>query len=228
MRKTAIFIILAAAAIPTALAAAQEETGIKTKIAVTDAPVEPNTAIARAELYRLIDELKSIRFRDPASPTPRSSAADKTLKPVAKPQQPVPSDVNSVVKQSTLTSEKIITPVPELPPIVRDPNTVTNPFELAEALYKVGRYREAAACYRVVLSRIGTERQSGVMVTDRAWVQFQIANCCVRFDIREAIKAYKQLITDHPSSEWTPIAMSREELLRWYIDSGLVPGQGRQ
>jgi tetratricopeptide (TPR) repeat protein len=190
---------------------------------------EPNTVAARAELYRLIKEIRTVKFADK---TGASSAekpqAQKPLDPYLSepnkaPRKATVADANAVAGGQAAKAATQVVIVKEVAPLVQDPNTVTSPFELAENLYKVGRFKEAAACYRVALSRADADKRHKLTENDQAWMLFQIGNCFVRTDPAEAIKSYRQLITDHPSSEWTPIAISREQLMQWYAANKITP-----
>jgi tetratricopeptide (TPR) repeat protein len=220
--RTVAFAFILAAAVPATILVAQDEPAVKAARAAIDAPVEPNTALARAELYRLINELESISFRDPANPVSGQAVAKGFT---ARPRGPqgASADTNSVPDKAAAQPKPAVKPKPEVPPIVQDPNTVANPFELAEALYRVRRYKESAACYRIALARASSEEKRDGADADRAWMLFQTGNCYARLDPAEAIKVYRQLMTEHPASEWTPIAIGREQLLQWYIASDIAP-----
>jgi tetratricopeptide (TPR) repeat protein len=221
MRTSALAAIMAAFILPAGMLAAQDEPAAKTARAVIDAPVEPNTTLARAELNRLINELQSISFRDPANPVARGPVA-KTATSRKGWQQVATADANSAATKAAERPEPAVKPKPEVPAIAGDPNTLADPFEMAEALYKMGRYKESAACYGVALARASSTEKSNVPEADRAWMLFQRGNCHARLDAREAIKIYRQLITEHPASEWAPIAIGREQLLQWYITSDIA------
>ncbi len=221
MRTSTLAAIMAALMLPAAGLAAGEESAAKTARASIDVPVEPNTTLARAELNRLINELQSISFRDPANPAAKGPVAKTTASREGW-QAAATADANSAATKPAAQPEPAVKPKPEVPAIAGDPNTLANPFEMAEALYKVGRYKESAACYGVALARASSAEKSTVPEADRAWMLFQRGNCHARLDAHEAIKIYKQMMTEYPASEWTPIAIGREQLLQWYIASDII------
>jgi TolA-binding protein len=195
----------------------------------TDVPTEPSTVLARAELYRLIHEVRSIRFSDPAEATASEKSltqkqnAAGTTDPNKQTTQTHAEKATTVTKPAADKAVLRAKPVKEEAPLVQDPNAVPNPFEVAEMLYKVGRYKEAAACYRAALKKTPVDKKHDSTDADRAWMLFQIGNCLAKENHSEAINAYRQLISDYPMSEWTPIAVSREQLIQWYIASGIAP-----
>jgi tetratricopeptide (TPR) repeat protein len=172
---------------------------------------EPNTAAARAELYRLINQVRTMKFAD----QPGEKQAGGKHEAAAEPNSTKPAAQNEA-KPAPVKTEAQAQPAKEATPIVQDPNAMTNPFELAESLYRVGRYKEAAACYRVALARAEADKKHKTSESDLSWMQFQVGNCFVKTDPAEAAKAYRKLITDYPSSEWTPIAIGREQIIQWY------------
>jgi tetratricopeptide (TPR) repeat protein len=181
---------------------------------------EPNSA-ARAELYKLINQVRTMKFSEQpgASVTEKSKAAAK---------HETAAEPNTAPAAPAKAAEKVeAKAVKEAAPLVQDPNTVTNPFELGESLYKLGRFKEAAACYRVALARAADKKQK-VSESDQAWMLFQAGNCYMRTNPAEAVKAYRQLITDFPSSEWTPIAVGREQVLQWYTANHMTPKAEKQ
>jgi tetratricopeptide (TPR) repeat protein len=189
---------------------------------------EPNTVAARAELYRLINQVRTMKFADQAAgATEKQKPAGKRDSFLGEPnsaQMPAgEAEAKAEAASATVKTEPQAKPAKEAAPLVQDPNMVTNPFELAESLYRVGRFKEAAACYRAALARSGVDKRHKVSESDQAWMLFQVGNCFVKTNPTEAIKAYRQLITDFPSSEWTPIAVGREQIVQWYADSRITP-----
>jgi tetratricopeptide (TPR) repeat protein len=195
----------------------------------TEVPAEPNAALARAELYRLIHEVRSIRFSEQAEtigsekgPIQKQDAAG-TTDPNKQTNQTHAEKAATVTKPAADKVTLQAKQVKEEVPLVQDPNAVSNPLEVAEMLYKVGRYKEAAACYRAALKKTPVDKKHDSADADRAWILFQTGNSLAKENHSEAINAYRQLISDYPMSEWTPIAISREQLLQWYIASGIAP-----
>jgi tetratricopeptide (TPR) repeat protein len=188
-----------------------------------EVPVEPNTAQARAELEKLIRELRSLSVSSAAPSAKTGKPSDpNAVAGSNKAAAERPSDANSPQKSSAPAGSQAGAGQKKQQVIAElDPNSAPDPFGLAETLYRLGRYAEAAACYKVAAARPASadKRQSEA---DRAWVLFQTGNCYAKFDPAEAIKAYRQLITDYPTSEWVPVAICREQLMQWYIQSGVA------
>ncbi|HSV26408.1 MAG TPA: tetratricopeptide repeat protein [Sedimentisphaerales bacterium] len=227
MRMSAEYaVILAAVLLPAGLAAADPNTAAGERDAaaveavrpLAESPAKPDPAQVRAELSRLIDELRSMRFRDPANPI----GGEQNIAAVKQDVQT--ADVNSAPVEEAAQPAPQPVPKPDVQPLVQDPNTAVDPFRLAEALYRSGRYAEALASYRATLARASEEGANRLTETDRAWILFQIGNSYARTNPPEAIKAYRRLIAEHPASQWTPIAISREQLIQWYISSGVAAG----
>jgi len=191
---------------------------------VTDVPAEPNKALARAELDRLIRELQSISFPDPTNPANASRTAAQQGshdKHAGDGKSELVGDASDANPSPARTAADSNEPSRSGSRLVAEPNSVANPLELAEALYKVARYDEAAACYQVALDRVASGQNKSATARDQAWILFQIGNCHARMNPEAAINAYKRLIADHPASDWTPIAVVREQLMQWYLASGI-------
>jgi tetratricopeptide (TPR) repeat protein len=184
---------------------------------------DPNVVAARAELYRLIHEVRGVKFGEQAGTktADKPQGAKSDAAEAARVQSKAAADANSAAKTAEKSAQQAARP-PEQAPIVQDPNSIASPFEMAESLYRVGRYKEAAACYRVSLAR-ATDKKHAMTEADQAWVLFQVGNCFAKTDPAEALKVYRQLITDFPASEWTPIAVSREQLVQWYLTNKITP-----
>jgi hypothetical protein len=216
--NTVLAAMLAAIAISSAPAAAQENAA---------RAGEPNTVAARAELFRLINQVRTMKFSEQpgGAGAEKQKSAGKHDSFLAEPNstQTAADEAEAVSAAVPIKTEAQAKPVKEVAPLVQDPNTVANPFELAESLYRIGRFKEAAACYRVALARAAADKKHKVTESDQAWMLFQVGNCFVKTTPAEAIKAYRQLITDYPSSEWTPIAIGREQVMQWYVANQITP-----
>ena len=108
---------------------------------------------------------------------------------------------------------------------------IHNPMRLAEILFLSGHLKQAATFYKQALDRIDP---NDVMSTqDKAWILFQIGNCLRQGDqpegpdrskssqtlnVAEAKKMYRRLIEECPNCLWANLAMSRENLIDWFMN----------
>ena len=118
-------------------------------------------------------------------------------------------DVNKVEMRDY--NDRILQQVDEL---IKEPNRISNPFELAEILFKTGRTAQAAVCYKRALATMTANDPN--MAGERAWILFQIGNCLKYDDPNAARESYAELVRTHPDSPWAEAAKSRYDLVDWY------------
>ena len=94
--------------------------------------------------------------------------------------------------------------------LLKDPNRIANPLQLAEILFKIGKLGPAAVCYKQALAT--TAPDDPCSANERAWVLFQIGNC-LKFDDPNAAKdSFAQLLRTYPDSPWSDAAKTCHEL----------------
>ncbi len=108
-----------------------------------------------------------------------------------------------------------------------------NPMQLAEILFLSGHLKQAATFYQQALNRI--DPNDVMSAQDKAWILFQIGNCLRenrgdqpegldRSKSRQALdgaepkKMYRRLIEECPNCPWADLAMSRENLIDWFLN----------
>ena len=174
------------------------------------------------DLKDLIQRVRSIRFADPErrptfsvppEPTPEvnltTPQADANAEPEPAPNAALatPSAADNLATLSPETQK-------QLEAILKDPNQVQEPFEMAELLFLSGRTTEATVFYQMALDR--TANDASATSEDRAWILFQLANCLRETDMVRAKEAYMKLVTQYPDSPWTELAKAHGRLITWY------------
>lgn len=187
--------------------------------AILNVPEKKKDNKSKDELKRLIQQVRSIEFKHQKSPEPVIAVEPA---PTTEPNKTSPNnnvEVQKGDKRKTAEAKLPYEPIADqtlqiLKNLSQHPDKVNNPFQLAEILFLDGRLKEAAMFYQEALNRIGKDGSSPD--EDRAWILFQIGNCLRNDDPPTAMKAYRQLITEHPSAPWTEIAKTLEKLIDWY------------
>lgn len=88
----------------------------------------------------------------------------------------------------------------------------SSPFEMAEILYEMGKYEEAATSYKSIHKDTVNER-------DFIWSQFQIGNCYRnQKKLDEAIKEYQAFINNYPDSFWAEQASWFIKDAKWWAE----------
>jgi tetratricopeptide (TPR) repeat protein len=95
----------------------------------------------------------------------------------------------------------------------KNPSAVQDSLELAELLYIKGYLKEAAVFYQETLDRQKPDKQPSP--GQKPWILYQLGNCLRQSDPASASKAYKQLITDFPDSQWTASAKVQGKIIDW-------------
>lgn len=184
------------------------------------APENKNDNTSKDELKKLIEQIRSVEFKQQKIPEPvivvkptpalvpsavEGAEPNKTSLGVLAKKEPEPNLPYKPVADQTLQMLKSKSQHPE---------QVTNPFQLAEILFLSGHVKEAAVFYQEALNRIDPNDASAT--EDRAWILFQIGNCLRKDDLPAATKMYRQLVAEHPNSPWTELAKTIEKLADWY------------
>jgi hypothetical protein len=176
------------------------------------------------ELRQIIEQVRSVKFEtshgEPVEPQqPAQQPVDTS--PSVEPQPPA-AVLPAETEQQPLVSSTETQPAGKsnsdhtlqiVEGQLKDPNQITNPFELAEILFRSGRMVSAGLCYKQALSIMPTDDPN--LDTDRAWILFQIGNCLKDEDPNTARVSYAELIRTHPESPWTEIAKVRYGLIEW-------------
>ena len=205
-------------------------------------PLDQHLANNKAdELKQMIELINSIQFEQPAAShvePPAVSILEPPAVSTIETQQPAtlederqktevypprrdrgqktesqpPSDIVVVsgVKNGKSMSSQTLQKVEEM---LKDPNTIANPLELAEVLFRSGLAGPAGLCYKRALVSIGADDPN--MANERAWILFQIGNCLQDDDPNASKESYADLIRTHPDSPWAEIAKSRHALIEW-------------
>jgi tetratricopeptide (TPR) repeat protein len=169
------------------------------------------------DLARIIARIRSVTFD---KPEPLNDPPQLTMDILAE----EPNDTNAVEpspeQQPTFPLPQPLDYKPvseqtlaEFARFQQDPNLIPNPFELAEILYNSNRFAEAARCYRKALEFAAAGNAKAG--EDRAWIIFQLANATARSNPEAARALYAQLITEHPTAEWTELARAKLALIDW-------------
>jgi hypothetical protein len=177
------------------------------------------------ELRQIIEQIRSVKFE---------SSRGELVEPQQPAQQPVdtspavwPQPTTTALPAETELQSRISSTVTKpagestsdhtlqiVEGLLKDPNQITNPFELAEILFRSGRMVPAGLCYKQALKAMPTDDPN--LGTERAWILFQIGNCLKDEDPNTARESYAELIRTHPDSPWTEIARVRHGLIEWY------------
>ena len=156
------------------------------------------------ELKKMIELVRSVKLE------PRQLAqqpAPSVATPAAEqPSQPVQTQPN----ESSTSNETLRLIENQL----KDPNLISNPFELAEILFKSGKQVQAGICYKQALKVLPADDPN--FATERAWILFQIGNCFKDEDPNTARESYAELIRTHSNSPWTEIAKARYSIIELY------------
>jgi tetratricopeptide (TPR) repeat protein len=185
------------------------------------------------ELRQIIEQVRSVKFETSRGELvyPERVEGVEPQRPARQPvdtspavtPQPTTTDSSAETEQQSLfsstqtqpagesTSEHTLQMVEEQ---LKDPNQITNPFELAEILFRSGKMVPAGLCYKQALNTMPTDDPN--LGTERAWILFQIGNCLKDEDPNTARESYAELIRTHPDSPWAEIARVRHGLIEWY------------
>jgi len=191
----------------------------------------------KGELQKIIEQIRAVEFEsqnkqsEPVVVTQSAPSPDSTELAEVEPNENPPATETAAKPNDKQAKSELQTPAPEnripLPykPITgqtlqavselsQHPEQLSSPFELAEILFRSGNLKEAAVLYQQALNK--TNPKDGASASNRAWILFQIGNCLRNDEPQNAMKTYRQLITEYPGSPWTEIAKARDKLIDWY------------
>jgi TolA-binding protein len=156
------------------------------------------------ELKKMIELVRSVKLkpRQPAqqpAPPVAASAAEQPSQPL----QTQPDESSTSNETLRLVENQL-----------KDPNLISNPFELAEILFKSGKQIQAGICYKQALKVLPADDPN--FATERAWILFQIGNCFKDEDPNTARESYAELIRTHSNSPWAEIAKARYSIIELY------------
>lgn len=175
----------------------------------------------KTDLDRLIEQIRAVEIRP-------QQAAETVAAPVALPTtEPNNTSVNITVPKKEeeekdteeIESKPTHTSITEktlqiLRSLTQNPEKIDNYFELGEILFTNGNLKEATVFYQEAI--MCTDPNDPEMITDRAWLLFQIGNCLRNDDMDEAAKTYRQLIMEYPNSLWSEVAQVQSQFIDWY------------
>lgn len=172
------------------------------------------------DLKQIIEQIRSLNFQtstaNPAEPqnliheSPDTSSAIKTEPNVVIAIEPEDQSTQSQTPVKSM-SDQTLKMVEDL---LKNPNHIATPLELAEVLFKSGRPGPAGLFYKQALVSIDANDTN--TAGDRAWILFQIGNCFKNEDPNTASQSFAELIRTHPNSPWAEIAKSEHGLVEWY------------
>jgi len=176
------------------------------------------------QLKSLIEQIRSVEF-EPQQKTPEPVVVPKKS-PAVEPKETVLDVPLQKEEKEKPKPEQSVKPGPRqglisekttqvLRALTKNPEKISNPFELGEILFVSGNLKEAAMFYSEALKRKDPNDVGGSQ--DRAWILFQIGNCLCKDDMQVAAKMYQQLLTEYPNSPWAPFATARNNLIAWYL-----------
>ncbi len=188
------------------------------------APPDPNEDLeTRQSIEELIRKIRSVKFDD-TTPKPTFTSPPAQLASQSDPNMMKLVVANTVeataptaaVPMSTTTPQAALpeNTLKKLEELVKNPNQVSNPLEVAELLFLSGRLVNAGVFYKQALDLMPPENTG--TNNDRAWALFQLGNCLRETDIAKAKEMYMKLIADYPASPWTELAKAHGRLITWY------------
>jgi hypothetical protein len=163
------------------------------------------------ELQLIIQQVSSVEFKKPALP----------LKPLidvgkAEPNEVSDAEISGQQNEKQMLNGRITNQTLKIfEQLSQQPQQIKYPFELAEILFRSGRIKEAAKCYREALTRKTAD--SNDLSKNKEWMLFQLGNCLQKDAPSEAIQMFKQLIVEYPNSPWADSAKAKCKLIDWYM-----------
>jgi hypothetical protein len=176
---------------------------------------QPQNNVKADQLKQLIVQIRSIQFESKRDAERAGDTAEPKPETISAVPEPIESEntyKTGVPDSAAIYNRKSVIGN-RLQEMLKDPNTVANPFELAEALFRNGLPGPAGLCYKRALAEIGANDPN--TATERCWILFQIGNCLQNDDPNAAKESYAELIRTYPDSPWVEIAKSRHALIEW-------------
>lgn len=169
------------------------------------------------DLEKIIQQVNSIEFKQQivssTSAGEAESDAEQTQQTVSENQddQDQPN-VQAEEEYPKIVSEQMLTRFTQLS---KSPESMINPLELADILFKRNYLKESAVCYREALRRLN-DGQSDVF-EDEAWILFQLGNCLKETDPQAALENYQMVVAEFPYSSWAQLAKEKGDYVSWYL-----------
>ena len=162
------------------------------------------------ELKQIIEQIRSVKLEPPQPAQKPTSAAPVEIVTAAgvAEQSSQPAQTQPVGNPTSDDTLKLVENQ------LKDPNLISNPFELAEILFRSGRQVQAGICYKQALEVLPANDPN--VATERAWILFQIGNCLKDEDPNTAMESYAELIRTHSNSPWAEIAKARYSIIELY------------
>jgi hypothetical protein len=187
-------------------------------------PDANDDATTKAALQDLIQRLKNVgRERPVNEPAPATSAVSEPSTPVTKKTEPAaaaPAEPSGLPTATAATEPNEVLPpavLQKLNALLKDPNQVHDPLEMAELLFLNNRLAEAAVFYEKALTLTVPNDQA--TADDRAWILYQLGTSLRQANMGKAQNMYLKLITEFPNSPWTELAKANGRLINWYQDA---------
>jgi tetratricopeptide (TPR) repeat protein len=180
---------------------------------------DQNNTKSKEQLKQIIEQIRSVEFKLQEESSEPVIAPDKT--PLIEPNEilsgtPVQEQAEKQQTKPKLPYEPITDQTMQmLRGLAQHPEKLDNPLELGEILFVSGNVKEASIFYREALNRKDPNAVGSSW--DRAWILFQIGNCLRNDDLPEAVKMYRQLLTEYPNSPWADMAQVQSMLIDWYL-----------
>lgn len=179
---------------------------------------EPDDA-GKDELQKLIQKVGSMQLK-PRVSAPKPEAGVEPA-PKAEPNETAP--VTAPLPEPTV--EKVEIKLPEgfvseqtvqlFNGQLQPPESLKNPFEMAEILYSSGRLKEAALCYQEAVNRFRAEDPDPLQ--NKAWALLQWGNCLRKENPQAAMEKYKRVVAECPGSLWAGLASAQSDFVEWYL-----------
>jgi len=172
--------------------------------------LSPEKDIKSEELKKIIQQVRSVKFES------RSAAQISPYSPIEVNAAPAlkPEESRQYIKITDSVEQQRLETQELLEKQLKDPNLISNPYELAEILYKNGNQFYAGLCYKQAFSKLPPDDPN--LASQRAWILFQIGNCLKDEDPNTAKESYAELIRTHSDSPWAELAKVRYSLIEWY------------
>jgi hypothetical protein len=182
-----------------------------------DSPVNnvkfEDTYPAKDDLKKIIEQIRSINTGQERNTNTESRAKAKEPNTSIS-SKTVPVNIIEVNSQDepavSLLNDQVIQQIDDL---IKEPNRIPNPLELAEILFKSGKTSQAAICYKQSL--LMTPADDANFAGERAWILFQIGNCLKFDDPNTARESFSELLSRHPDSPWAQAAKTSRDLTEW-------------
>ena len=160
----------------------------------------------RKDLQELIAELGALTL-------PEIEKAVSSQGPIVEPLEET-EDVAPAPVTETERQPKPQKPLADhlLAALEKNPQSVVDPFGVAEALFASGDLDKAAKFYQLAIDRIAGQEQH----PDGDWAMLQKANClrAKTPDIAEGI--YQKFGDQYPNSTWNTTGRAHQQVISWY------------